>query len=188
MEKIIAVSYKSYQKFGCPHCGYQHCASSMSGGGASDCICPECSKTSVVLAEGLTTSSIGFGDPPVFPVLEKHPREGIPSHGTPDMRPTSGDFFNSRGIGLDWIPGCFVCGGKKDLHPNIAAFVKTKEAGERVVKLFTTGVFLDYRSQEPTWIQVKIGACEKHKPNLEALHALTKDGIITQEKVDEAKK
>ncbi len=45
---------------------------------------------------------------------------------------------------------------------NIAAFVTSKEEGEEVVRWFGDGAYLDFRPSEPNWIQVKIGACEKH--------------------------
>ena len=91
--------------------------------------------------------------------------------------------FRSRGIGLDVTPGCFVCGTKirskaaaeigNDYLNNIAAFVENKSDGEKIVSWFEQGAFLDFREHEPNWIQVKIGACDKHLPNLEKLYKLT---------------
>ena len=92
--------------------------------------------------------------------------------------------FRSRGVGLDGCPGCFVCGATKrsadainDYLHNIAAFVKSKEDGEAAVGWFSRdtsvvawgGARLDLRPSEPKWIQVKVGACDLHKPNLELL-------------------
>jgi hypothetical protein len=114
----------------------------ISGGGAAIWACgsEECGKTCCVLAKGVTKSTIGFGD--FYPELQEHPRRGIPSHGRPDKKPENeGEFFHSRGIGLDNCT-CFVCGthdrdGKgHTMLNNIAAFVQCKEAGERVVAMF----------------------------------------------------
>jgi hypothetical protein len=80
-----------------------------------------------------------------------------------------------RGMGQDWTPGCFVCGGKHDLYANQSGFVTSKESGERIVALFEHGAFLDYRQYEPDWIQVKVGACKKHVPNLQKLYSLVMD-------------
>lgn len=99
---------------------------------------------------------------------------------------SEGDLFRSRGIGLDWTPGCFICGGKKRLLNNIAAFVQNKEAGKRVVGMFSQGAWLDYRDFEPDRVQVKIGACNTHLPNLEKLHELTRDGFITSVRISAA--
>jgi hypothetical protein len=74
-----------------------------------------------------------------------------------------------RAIGLDWTPGCFCCGGERGLHYNISFFVPSRETGEVVASLFASGAFLDYRDFEPNWIQVKVGACDDHLPNLEHL-------------------
>ena len=32
---------------------------------------------------------------------------------------------------------------------------------------------LDYRPRESNWVQVKVGACDKHLPNLQRLEELT---------------
>jgi hypothetical protein len=185
--EIIAVSASEFNEFGCPHCGYRSCYSHVSSGGASLASC-ECGKSFIVLADGVRRSSIGIGngnEETVYPELQSHPRKGIPKHGAPDKRPRGeGEFFYSRGIGTDHTPGCFVCGGKDKMHHNIAAFVKCKEAGERVVAMFSKGARLDYREHEPDRVQVKIGSCNNHRSNLEKLAAATKDEIITQEKVN----
>ncbi len=87
--------------------------------------------------------------------------------------------FNSRGIGLDSCPACFVCGTKERapgssryLH-NIAAFVASKEEGEQIARWFALpGIDcarVDFRPSEPNWIQVKIGVCDAHLPALQWL-------------------
>lgn len=114
--------------------------------------------------------------------LQPHPRRGTPARGRKDIRPdTGGEYFASRGLGRDKVPSCFVCGeilsGEDRKGPyahNIAAFVQTKEAGERVVAMFGgKGARLDYREREPDHLQVKVGACEAHVSNLERLHQIT---------------
>ena len=184
----LAVSGSEVEQWGCPYCGYRSGYSWASGGGASIFVCGECEKGFVILAEGVTRSSFGFGDG-FHPELSVHPRAGIPSHNSSDKRPEGGgEFFNSRGIGLDNCT-CFICGtrdrdGKGHVAlNNIAAFVQCKEAGERVVAMFLRGARLDYREYEPDRVQVKIGACDRHKPNLKDLDKLTSDGIITQDRI-----
>lgn len=190
---IIAISVNDLCKFGCPYCGYRSGTTPVHTPGSSvwKCGSEGCGKTSCVLAEGVMKSSMSFGG--YFPSLQEHPRHGIPSHGNRDVRPGSGgEFFRSRGIGLDMVD-CFVCGtrdrdgsGRNYLH-NIAAFVRCKEAGERVIAMFSCGAYLDYRDFEPDRVQVKIGACDFHLGNLKKLNQLTHDGVITSERVHEAK-
>lgn len=82
--------------------------------------------------------------------------------------------FNSRGIGCDNTPGCFVCGGEKSLYSNISGFVASKEDGETITGWFEHGARLDFRAYEPNWIQVKIGACNAHRDNLAFLDRLAR--------------
>lgn len=194
MARVIAVSSSEMQAYGCPHCGYRSGHSAMSGGGASSWTCGECGKFAIILADGLNKSPLGFGIGKSFlyPKVRKHPRSGIPSHGKRDVRSTDGsEQFRSRGIGMDYTPGCFVCGGFNGMHDNIAAFVQCKTSGERVIKMFDgKGAYLDYREHEPDYVQVKVGACKKHISALERLHSLTDaaDGKITKSMIEEAKK
>ncbi len=82
--------------------------------------------------------------------------------------------FNSRGIGSDTVPGCFVCGettnGSRCFH-NIAAFVASEAEGREIVQWFGLPdqdcARLDSR---PNRIQVKVGVCDKHLPALQWLH------------------
>lgn len=182
---IIAVDVESYLLYGCPYCGYRSGIINIAGYGSQSCVCGECDKTSVILNMTVKKSSIGFGKSPEYPVLQKHPREGIPLHGNPDTRPENGgEFFRARGIGKDWTPGCFVCGGEKKVYNNLAGFVNTKEAGERAMLLFDKGARVDYREHDPDYVQVKIGACNNHLENLEKLLELTtENGTITEEMV-----
>jgi hypothetical protein len=87
--------------------------------------------------------------------------------------------FNSRGVGLD-VVDCFCCGtslrapGTNHYMNNIAAFVANRDSGEAIAALFGGyGTFLDYRGRYPDRVQLKIGACDKHVSNLQALHDLT---------------
>lgn len=187
MEKtnVIAISFKSFELYGCPYCGYRSGYTPVFGGGSTVFECGECRATSVLLADNLSVSSIGLcntttpGNPTQYPKLQEHPRKGIASHGNADPKPKNGgEFFRSRGIGLDQTPGCFVCGGNETLHANISGFVNTKEAGERVVAMFDKGARLDFRLHEPDRIQVKIGACNNHRKNLEKLDELIKETTV----------
>lgn len=191
----IAVNVEEMRQFGCPQCGYRSGTTPVSGGGAAVWECGECEYSCVILGEGVTKSPIGLGTSKgtVYPELQDHPRRGTPAHGRPDKSPEGdGEYFASRGIGLDQTPGCFVCGGGVGLFSNIAAFVQCKEAGERVVGMFGgKGARMDYREYEPDRVQVKIGACDTHKPNLKKLHELTSaaaDGVITTEMIEEARR
>lgn len=189
-DKPIAISGEEAKQYGCPYCGYRSGSPPISDRGTSVVFCGECDRSFAVLASGVTKSTIGFGDE--YPELQPHPRKGTPAHGKSDKKPEGGgEFFHSRGIGLDWVP-CFVCGtedrdgkGHNALN-NIAAFVQCKAAGERVVDMFAQGARLVYREREPDRVQVKIGACDQHKPNLERLDTLCEDSVITSEKVTSA--
>jgi ribosomal protein L37AE/L43A len=191
---VIAVSQKELQQWGCPHCGYRSGTMSLSGDGAGIWSCGECGKTTVVLAEGVTKSPYGLGTEKegesFHPELQPHPRHGIPAHGNPDKRPEGGgEFFSSRGIGMDMTPSCFVCGGKSNMRSNITAFVHCKASGKRVVAMFRKGARLDYRESEPDRIQVKVGACKEHLQNLEHLDTTTRQskGVITGAMIAEAR-
>jgi len=90
---------------------------------------------------------------------------------------SDGFSYSPRGIGANWIP-CGVCGeggGVGPCQPDMAAFVKGLEGGICVVGLLDSaglhpdGFVLDYRPSEPDWVQVKIGACEKHISFLQSL-------------------
>jgi len=206
---VIAVSAVEVNEWGCPYCGFNVAPMSNDIGYCASGQCGECGRTFVVLGAGMNKSSIGFGsgkqngaismpfpgteskkreDDFYYPELQPHPRRGIPKHERPDERPEEGgEFFRSRGIGKEWGCPCFMCGGGEKFNSNIAAFVRTKAAGERVLTMLQNSR-LDYRESEPDWIQVKVGACKKHYPNLEVLHKLVREnGIITKDKINAAK-
>ncbi len=79
--------------------------------------------------------------------------------------------YAPRGIGTSGLE-CFVCGGYNSsdhIQSDMSAFVRTKEDGAFMAALIEAAgyhAFLDYRPKEPTWIQLKMGACDLHLPNL----------------------
>lgn len=187
VKQPVAVSAEETKKHGCPYCGYRSGLSLILSGGTVVVACGECDGSFAVLAEGITRSKIGFGD--YYPELQPHPRKGTPAHGTPDKQPDGGgEFFWSRGIGLDSCI-CFVCGSRdRDgegprMRNNIAAFVQCKASGERVVAMVEQGAWLDFRAHAPDRVQVKIGACDTHLPNLRQLNRLCSEGTIKPEMV-----
>ena len=100
--------------------------------------------------------------------------------------------FKPRGIGLESRLSCFVCEAKlrnleaNEYMNNISGFVKSKEEGEMLCQWFK-GARLDYRLSEPNWIQLKIGACDKHLDNLDKLNKTTSQyGLIRQMDIEEA--
>lgn len=119
-------------------------------------------------APSAAETSAGIAPGPAGPTSDANVAAGAtPAPGSP------AEWFKSRGIGNDNTPGCFICGGPDGLRNNIAAFVPSKESGERVVAMFGAGARLDYREHEPNWIQVKVGACDAHRDQLEDLHLAT---------------
>jgi hypothetical protein len=178
-EKLRAISFSEFKQHGCINCGCEYCYNhhGVSGGGCTPVKCGECGTEFAILADGLEKSSMGIGTDKegefYHPTREPHPRLGIPKHEyvKPDVRPeTGGEFWSPRGIGYD-----------------LSGFVKSKQAGERIVKMFEDvlgrkpGTWLDYREFEPNWIQVKV---QKEDVDLETLEKLTKDdGIITYHKI-----
>ncbi len=187
--RFIAISSADMQSFGCPYCGYRSGFSTIKLLNASTWECGDCEGRCVILGDCITHSTIGIYTPHgyIYPKVRKHPRQGIPKHGREDKRPQFGEYFNSRGIGSN-VGICFVCetDDRQQMLNNIAAFVRCKDAGERVVAMFKRGAHLDYREFEPDRVQVKICACDLHLPNLERLNDFVKDGVILQEHITEA--
>jgi hypothetical protein len=187
---MIAVAQSDAEKWGCPYCGFRSASCHMSAGGAASVSCGDCRQGYLILTDGMTKSPIGLGSESgtVYPELQQHPRINIPAHGSPDKRPDGGgEFFHSRGIGSEWNLCCFVCGHKESLLSNISAFTQCKASGERIVGMFQDRAYLDYREYEPDYVQVKIGACKQHEKNLEKLHDIVEDGVITDSKIAEAR-
>jgi hypothetical protein len=97
----------------------------------------------------------------------------------PDVRPDGdGEYWQSRGPG----------------YPDIAGFVKSKQAGERINEMVSEVLmtnehksWLDYRETEPTWIQYKF---HQDEFDMDMLDKLTKenDGVITKEIIKKCSK
>ena len=218
---MLAVSSSDYEKYGCVNCGCDFCYADGISGSTTPVICGECKTEFLVMNDNLSISTIGiqkerfngllflemsdgaieiekiganekklsfafvrFDNPNfVYPLPVKHPREGIKKHKfvRPDVRPDDGigDFCSPRGVGYD-----------------LACFVKSKEAGERITEMINRinteydnkefSCRLDYRENEPLWIQVKIDYPNREKAVL--LEKLINDngGIITEEIVRDA--
>lgn len=97
--------------------------------------------------------------------------------------------FASRGIGLDELDCCFVCGEKErepgsgNMFHNIAAFVASRDDGDKLTAWFWPGsARVDYREYEPHRIQLKIGACTRHLPHLRYLHERTAAHNVLRQK------
>ena len=192
-DKIIAVSASSFNRSGCIKCGCEYAYNNhgIIVLGTESLKCAECGTEFVVVADGMKESCMGFGSPPVYPKLQKHPRHLILKHAyvVPDIRPESGgEYFSPRRS--DW---------------GMVGFVKCKEAGERVVKMFDeialernnpndafcficgkSPAKLDYRKTAPDWVLVMIGCCPESRRNIEILGELTSDEIITKDKIIQA--
>lgn len=167
-----AIRIGEFEKWGCPICGSDYSYSSMSGGGAAHVTCGECGHSYILVNDSLDEVPFksGKGEMSAGTVLIiDHPRKGIEKHKykAPDIRPDGeGEYWKPRGIGYD-----------------LSGFVKSKEAGERIVAMFEKALgkkpetWLDYRESEPNWIQVKV---QDSEADLEKLYELTKEtGIIT---------
>lgn len=83
--------------------------------------------------------------------------------------------FSPRGIGSG-SGVCFICGHKPmTAHAELAGFTgNTRHEGELAHRVFRAAGMetrLDWREHEPTWVQVKIGACQAHAMQLSDLDA-----------------
>jgi hypothetical protein len=177
----VGVWQDELAKFGCPYCGYQSGTMPIQSAGWGAWSCGDCDRGCDVYAAGVDLHWISQGFNPVPKLPRRHPRHGTPSHGRADTRPGEGEYFRPRGIGFDVTPGCFVCGKNRPegyYNHNIAAFVQCKAAGERVVAMFKHGARLDYRENYPDRVQVKVGSCDEHLPNLEMLLKKTQKGSL----------
>lgn len=187
-EQMIAITVSDCKKWGCPHCGYRSGYSNINACGYTSVICGECKNNYDVLNHDLTKSKICFSDgkETVYPELQEHPRSGVPSHGNSDKQAENGEFFSSRGIGIERGLGCYVCGSENQ-STNMAAYVRCKESGQRIVLLLKQGAKLDWRKWEPDYVQVKVGACNIHVECLNKLNELVGDGVINLKRIEESK-
>lgn len=96
-----------------------------------------------------------------------------------DAGPLQAEQFHSRGVGMDDGMPCFVCGAVRrndtanTYMNNISGYVQSRFAGMRVQAMFNHKPRLDYREYEPSYIQLKVGACDKHLEALKDLHERT---------------
>ena len=189
-----AVKSSDYEKYGCVNCGCEYCYLDGLDGREAIVCCAECQTSFMIMNDRQKVSTVGLGrfdgflisekeiqkrsvtdylstidfsneeireklknglalerDSFAYPIVVPHPREGIPKHPLviPDIRPEEGDYCYPRGVGYD-----------------LACFVKSKEAGERITEMINRvekdyrrppfHCRLDYREDEPLWIQVKI--------------------------------
>lgn len=128
------------------------------------------------LQNGIAYEKDGY----VYPLVTPHPRVGIPKHPLiiPDIRPEDGrgDYCYPRGVGYD-----------------LACFVKSKEAGLRITEMINRvnedyhgngfSCRLDYRENEPLWIQVKISYPNELRAQYLADLIHFNDDIISEESI-----
>jgi len=179
---LIAVTADDVRLYGCPNCNVKiHLDDASTNPSIVSTVCGVCDSGINICYNGMVPEKsgmqIGFRNADGTeerhtPKLVEHPRKFMRAWTREHPHPEN---FSPRGIGRDETPGCFVCGGKKDLYHNIAAFVSNREAGERVVQMFPFGARLDFRPSTPYRVQVKIGACDAHLPVLEQLGKVTYD-------------
>lgn len=175
---IIAISYEDLKDYGCPHCNCSnnHINIDEDYNYTLRLKCISCKKDFIILVN-TEKSSMGFKlegmETYYYPTVQDHPKpnkSSIFNYTRPDKRPSSGigEYFKPRGVGYD-----------------LAGFVESKLAGERIIEMFKSIVgddcdtYLDYREREPDWIQVKVK--KEDNIDLEALDRLTEErDIITE--------
>lgn len=178
---MLAISMKDYNLYGCPNCG---CDTSIRGNVYDNSTifgtCENCELKFAILADGVTRSTIGiqFGyNQMEYPRLIQHPRKGIIKweYKWPDNKPEYGEYFWPRGLGYD-----------------LAGLVKSKEAGERILVMVKRVLnkdiiktWLDFRPNEPKWIQVKF---QPEEFDLGRMLPLLSGGILTEEILTECAK
>lgn len=185
---MLAVSWSDFKDFGCPNCGCDYAIrDSCFVGNQPAVTCKSCNLYYQILADGLTESSVGFGtgrkdengeDAVEYPRLIVHPRKGISKWKweAPDSKPEYGEYWCSRGLGFD-----------------LSGFVKSKQAGERLLEMVkkVTGKekpdsWIDWREDEPDWIQFKF---QKSEFNLVRLDKLVYENkcVVTKEILHECR-
>ena len=184
---MIAISNRDNEKFGCPYCGcdlatLSDCATrGFFSTDRMECTvkCMECNQEYLILGDELEQSTftipikIDGKSKNEYIKVQMHPRRGIPAHEYKerDGRPTYGDYCEPRS---DYSP--LVC------------FVKSRLAGERIAEMINSfdGIHckLNYRPDEPRWIQVSISSDSARESFLR--EKLRKTGcVITKELVEE---
>ena len=179
---MLAVKSTEEMRFGCPNCGCDRWSrDSFYMSNQPSGTCRHCGLHYQIVADGITSSSLGFGtgrkdedgeEIIEYPIIIPHPRRGIASWHweAPDVRPEYGEYWSSRGIGYD-----------------LSGFVKSKQAGERLLWLVkevlnkdAPSSWLDYREKEPEWIQFKFQEEEFDLHKLENM-VNDNDGIVTKD-------
>lgn len=179
---MLAISWSDYEKYGCPNCGCDRAITdNCYRGDQPGVTCKSCNLHFQILADGLTRSSVEFGtgrkdsdgkDILECPIFVVHPRKGTPHwhYEMPDVKPEYGEYWKPREIGYD-----------------LSGFVKSKPAGERLLELTKEVLgkekpdsWLDWRKDEPEWIQFKF---QKNEFDLEKLRnaVIENDCIISKE-------
>lgn len=162
---MITISQASYKLYGCPTCGCIHGQCPSVIGGVAYMICTECKDRYYVAYNGHQD-------------IVSHPRNNIPFHDyeSPDLRPDYGEYWKSRGVGYD-----------------LSGFVKSKKAGERLLEMVkdvlsveNPKTWLDFRKNEPNWIQFKFNKEEFDLCKLDVL-AEENNGVVTKEILQQAK-
>ena len=204
--KGLLLTQEWFDLWGCPNCGYNKATILEEDDDDNDVIlkddndvnagslfrCGACKEEFAILGKDQNEIYVKIDDVG-FVMPEKHPRHGIPAHG--DLtRFVDSEYFKSDGIGFRKCP-CFVCGTKKfsrQREPgwlnSIAAFVRSKEAGERIVAMFTQGARLDHDDYQENLPLVIVGACCQHLTSLMKLQDLTQFSCsITPDIIRQAK-
>lgn len=84
------------------------------------------------------------------------------------------EFMKPRGVGSNGGWKSLVTGEHVQFGPDMACFVASKEAGERLVEKLDGRAYLDFRPSEPRWIQLKLLVEKEHEDVLGRLYdALT---------------
>ena len=91
---------------------------------------------------------------------------------------SEGEYFSSRGVGFDQIPGCFICGGTRSLLYGISSYSPDMAAAERVVAMFQHGACIAHSESMPDKVLVRIGACLSHRSRVDRLERLTRGGSV----------
>lgn len=184
---MLVISRSSFEENGCVNCGCDYCAiGHVSGKGVICATCASCKCEFIILTDGLSFSKVGFDTGNKYsdgstifeyPKLSDHPRKGISKNAfvNPDIRPENGigDYCSPRDIGYD-----------------LACFVKSKEAGIRITNMINNinaeydnkafSCTLDYRVNEPLWIQVKIDYPSESSAEILSQLIIQNDYIITE--------
>lgn len=118
--------------------------------------------------ESYSSSFGSLGMTCAFSTIVEGEYNSLVHYVAPDKRPEEGEYWNSRGIGYD-----------------LSGFVVSKLSGERLLRMVKLVLetdepksWLDYREQEPCWIQFKF---QKEEFDLEKLQSLAtaNNNIIT---------